>query len=75
MKGARFYKVDFQVHTPASKCYEEKQVTAEQIVQGAIAKGLEIIAITDHNDTTFIDAVGTAAKGQVSSKVLRRPRS
>jgi hypothetical protein len=63
MRGAKYRKVDLQIHTPASKCYEQPAATAEQIVEAAIKQGLEIIAITDHNTTEFVDRVRDAAKG------------
>jgi len=63
MRGAKYRKVDLQIHTPASKCYEQPDATAQQIVEAAIKQGLEIIAITDHNTTEFVDRAMDAAKG------------
>lgn len=65
-KGTIFRKADLHIHTPASKCYkqDEKHIGASEIVSEAISKGLQIIAITDHNDIAFIDKVQTAAKGK-----------
>lgn len=63
MRGAKYRKVDLQIHTPASKCYEQPDATAQQIVEAAIKQGLEIIAITDHNTTEFVVKVMDAAKG------------
>src|SRR2546425_10647549 len=63
MRGAKYRKVDLQIHTPASKCYEQPGATAQQIVEAAIKQGMEIIAITDHNTTEFVDKVRDAAKG------------
>lgn len=60
--GLRFRKFDLHVHTPASHCHEEKHITAKDIVDEAISKGLSGIAITDHNTGEFIDAVKEAAK-------------
>ncbi len=62
--GLRFRKFDLQVHTPASKCFFDSQVTPDQIVAEAIKKGLSGIAITDHNTGEWIDRIKTAAKGQ-----------
>jgi predicted metal-dependent phosphoesterase TrpH len=64
VRGSKYRKTDLQVHTPASRCYEENGVTPEKIVDRAIQQGLEIIAITDHNTTSFVDRVCDAAKGK-----------
>ena len=62
--GLRFRKFDLHVHTPASHCHEEKHITAEDIVNESISKGLSAIAVTDHNTGSFIDDVKKAAKGK-----------
>ena len=40
-----FRKVDLHVHTPRSMCYSDKSVTPQQIVDAAVAAGLEAIAV------------------------------
>lgn len=43
-------RVDLHIHTPASTaCYAEPEVTLLQILRRAEEKGLDIMAITDHN--------------------------
>lgn len=42
-------RVDLHIHTPASECYAEPNVTYLDILRKAEEKGLDIIAITDHN--------------------------
>jgi PHP family Zn ribbon phosphoesterase len=59
--GAGFRKTDLHVHTPASACFGDKSVTPEQIVEAAIAMGLELIAITDHNTVSAIDDIRRSA--------------
>ena len=59
--GLRFRKLDLHVHTPASYDFDDKNVTAAQIVDRAIAAGLDAIAITDHNSGKWIDQVQEAA--------------
>ncbi|MBA7677884.1 hypothetical protein ES703_86150 [subsurface metagenome] len=61
--GLAFRKVDLHIHTPKSLCYNDKSVTTEQIADAALATGLEVIAITDHNT---VEAVGDV--GQIASK-------
>lgn len=55
--GARFFKADLHVHTPASKDYREKQFGGDplkdlrylHILERSKELGLDLIAITDHN--------------------------
>ena len=60
--GLVFRKIDLHVHTPKSACYSDQSVTSEQIVDTALASGLEAIAITDHNTITAIDDIRQAAR-------------
>ncbi len=55
--GSTFRKVDLHVHTPKSLCYSEPGTTAGQIVDAAVAKGLEAIGITDHNTAAAISEI------------------
>ena len=50
------------IHTPKSACYADTSVTLEQIVETALAAGLEAIAITDHNTFEAIDNIREIAK-------------
>jgi len=52
------------MHTPASKCFEERSVLPEAIVETAVTKGLNGIAVTDHNSGAWIDDVKKAAVGK-----------
>jgi len=45
----QWYKVDLHIHTPASSCYAEPGVTYLDILHKAEGRGLDIIALTDHN--------------------------
>jgi hypothetical protein len=62
--GARYFKADLHVHTPHDpERYERKgEVTAADIIAGAKAAGVEIIAVTDHNCAAGVDAVKTAGE-------------
>lgn len=44
-----WYSIDLHLHTPASSDYQQPEVTMLQLLQRAEARGLDIIAITDHN--------------------------
>ena len=63
--GAQWLKVDLHVHTPASSDMDEKwkTATAEDVVNIALEKELDAIAITDHNTAEWCDSVRAAANG------------
>ncbi|MBI4267680.1 MAG: PHP domain-containing protein [Chloroflexi bacterium] len=63
--GAVWLKADLHVHTPASRDIAEKWKgsTAEDVIKIAIQKGLDMIAITDHNTAEFCDAATKASAG------------
>ena len=63
--GAQWLKADLHTHTPASEDMDEKwsNSTAEDLVEIAIEKGLDVIAITDHNTAAWCDDVRAAASG------------
>ncbi len=61
--GMRFRRIDLHVHTPASDCFTEPDVTPEIIVQQAIDSGMEAIAVTDHNSGEWVEQMKAAAKG------------
>lgn len=63
--GLIYRKIDLHIHTPASKCYEDKSVTPENIVEKAVEEELEAIAITDHNTAEWIDKVKEASKDKL----------
>lgn len=61
-KGNRWYKCDLHLHTPASECFTDKEVTAEQFIEKAKEQNLDCIAITDHNTGAWIDKIKSAAE-------------
>ncbi len=58
----REYRADLHIHTVLSACAEIEMIPP-LIVEEALAKGLDIIAITDHNTTGNALAVREAAAG------------
>ncbi len=54
--GTRWYKCDFHLHTMCSECYEENN-TYEEWIDEVCKKGLNCIAVTDHNDYRAIDKI------------------
>jgi 3',5'-nucleoside bisphosphate phosphatase len=58
----RVYRVDLHIHTVLSACAEVEMIPP-LIVEQALYKGLDVIAITDHNATANAEAVMTAAEG------------
>ena len=63
MVGTKWYKCDLHLHTPASKCFRDRSITPEQWVQEAIRKGLDCVAVTDHNTGEWVDDLKAAANG------------
>ncbi|CAM4328527.1 TrlF family AAA-like ATPase [Gillisia limnaea] len=61
-KGARWYKCDLHLHTTASRCFQDREVTAQQWVDRAIDQGLDCVAVTDHNSPNAIEAIQEVAK-------------
>lgn len=56
------YRAELHVHTVLSPCAGVEMIPPV-IVQKALAKGINLLAITDHNATANISAVMEAAKG------------
>ncbi|RLC71167.1 MAG: hypothetical protein DRI26_05700 [Chloroflexi bacterium] len=59
-----YRKIDLHVHTPVSSCYVDYirpeaniKTSLEEIVDAAIAAGLDAIAITDHNSADGIEGI------------------
>jgi len=63
--GARFWRADLHVHTPASADIHDKWRNAQpkDVVECALTNGIEIIAVTDHNSADWCDRVREAAEG------------
>lgn len=57
----REYRADFHVHTVLSACAEVEMIPP-LIIEEALYKGLNLIAITDHNATGNVGAVLEAAR-------------
>lgn len=62
MNPLRPYRAELHVHTVLSPCAEVEMIPP-LIIQEALDRGIEIIAITDHNATANIPAVIKAAEG------------
>ncbi len=62
MKGLKFRRIDLHIHTPASKCFKDKTIKADDIIQKSLEMRLDAIAITDHNSAEWIDIVKEKAK-------------
>ena len=61
--GARFYRSDLHIHSfGASDCVGESTMTPEAIVEAATERGIEFIALTDHNDVSNVRALMAAAE-------------
>jgi|LGVF01.1.fsa_nt_gb DNA repair ATPase RecN len=63
--GLVYRKIDLHIHTPVSKCFDNKSVTPEDIINKALSKGLDAIAITDHNTGEGVDKIKEASKNKI----------
>ena len=53
--GAKWWKFDFHTHTPASADFGQSGVTHESWLKAFMDKGIDCVAITDHNSGDWID--------------------
>lgn len=53
--GNKWYKCDLHIHSTASQCFQDKKVTAKEWVEECLNKGLDCVALTDHNTGENID--------------------
>jgi len=59
------FRADLHVHTALSPCASD-EMTPPAIVRTAMAKGLDIIAVCDHNSAGNVEAVQVAARQQAA---------
>jgi len=63
--GARWWRCDLHVHTPASHDYVLRdEVTFEDWATGVIDSAVQVLAVTDHNTAHGIDAARAALAGR-----------
>lgn len=75
-KGTKFYKCDFQVHSPRDINWtgikpisdEERKKYALNFVLACRTKGLNAVAITDHHDLTFFPFIKRAAENELDNE-------
>ena len=60
--GARWWKFDFHTHTPASDDFGDEKMTHEDWLKAFMDKGIDCVAITDHNSGGSIDELKQALK-------------
>jgi len=68
-------RLDLHIHTPASSDYRQPNVTYLQILQKADERGLDIIAIADHNTVAGLAAIRTRIEELGLLERLNRLRS
>ena len=80
-KGARFYRCDFQVHSPRDcnwkgdrpESDEERHKYSRSFIAACRTKGLDAVAITDHHDIGFFPYIKSAAENEVDNHGLPIP--
>lgn len=53
----KWYKADLHLHTPASSDYEDPQIDYLDWMRTVAERGLEIVAVTDHNTVAGVGAI------------------
>jgi len=74
-KQFQWRRVDLHIHTPASACYAEPNITHLDILRKAEEKGLDIIAITDHNTVAGCAAMAKEIEELMLLERLNRLRA
>jgi type III restriction enzyme len=72
-RGARFYRCDFQVHSPRDcnwkgerpETEHARREYARRFIAACRQKGLDAVAITDHHDICFFSYIKAAAAAEV----------
>lgn len=63
--GSRWWKFDFHNHTPASSDFDPREINTLQPLDWLLAymrKGIDCVAVTDHNCSDWIDKLQDALK-------------
>ena len=58
--GSNWWKIDFHVHTPASRDYKEDGVTAKDWLRAAMEQNLDAVVVADHNSGAWVDELKSA---------------
>jgi chromosome segregation protein len=74
-KGARYFRCDFQVHSPRDNNWKGVQPTstegreayAKRFISACRTKGLDAVAITDHHDLCYFPFIKAAAESETDS--------
>ena len=60
--GAKWWKFDFHTHTPASADFKKPDVTCEDWLREYMEKGIDCVAVTDHNSGAWVDELKRTLK-------------
>ena len=71
-KNMQWRRVDLHIHTPASACYQQPEVTFLDILLKAEARGLDVVALTDHNTVAGYAAMRREIEQLLFLERLRR---
>jgi hypothetical protein len=66
--GSIWRRWDLHFHTPSSFDYDNKSLRAEDLVEGLVAKGVSVVAVTDHHviDPAFVRKMQVAGAGRLT---------
>lgn len=57
--GAKWWKIDFHLHSPASFDFGESSLSHREYLLAAMQNGLDCIVVTDHNCCSWVDGLRT----------------
>ncbi|NJO91289.1 MAG: PHP domain-containing protein [Chloroflexia bacterium] len=60
--GTQWFKCDFHLHTPQSRCFKNQEITPEEWIKAAKDKKLDCVAVTDHNAAGWINRIKEVAE-------------
>jgi type III restriction enzyme len=80
-KGARFYRCDFQVHSPRDNNWkgdrpqteDDRTAYARRFIAACRQKRLDAVAITDHHDICFFPYIKAAAEAEADGHGIPVP--
>lgn len=68
-KSRQWRRIDLHIHTPGSNDYQEEGVNYLDILRQAVMRGLDVIAITDHNSVAGFAAMKKKSSNYFGSKI------
>ena len=69
-KGNRWYKCDLHIHTPASKCFEDKSITPQQFIDRVIENNIKSEKLAKIDYIEIVDSNSLEEVKEISKSIL-----